>query len=494
MRKNRPTRRARWCCALLVAALHCLWLSQARAASTGEGVLIKGVPHVQQKRDFCGEACVAMYLQKLGHEATQDDVFNLSGVDPALGRGCVTRELAQVLERIGFKPGPVWFKIVPTQAASRLEAQWQAMLAGLRDGLASRDGVPSIVCMHTDGRPGAAEHFRLVLGYDAESDEVIYHEPAEASRPATNTGAYRRMKRATFLELWPLKYSDDEWTVVRMSLKPGKLDLGKRADGFTNADFAQHVMALKPSVPEGFTLVVQPPFVVIGDERPAVVQGRAENTVKWFSDHVRTMYFKKDPPAIYDIWLFRDDTSYRTYAKALFDDEPETPYGYFSRAHGALVMNIGTGGGTLCHEMVHAFMPSNFPDCPAWFNEGMGSLYEQCSERGGRLVGLTNWRLAGLKKEIRAGSLPSFKTLLSTTTREFYEARTGNTYAQARYLCYYLQQQGLLVKYYQAFVKNVEDDPAGYKTLMQILGAADEDEMKAFQASWEKWVLELHFP
>jgi hypothetical protein len=488
MRKNRPTRRGRWCCALLVATLYCLRLSPVLAASTGESVLIKGVPHVQQKQDFCGEACVAMVLQKLGYDATQEDVFNLSGVDPALGRGCVTRELAQVLERIGFKPGAVWFKIAPNQAAGQTEAQWRAMLAGLRDG------VPSIVCMHTDGGPGAAEHFRLVLGYDAESDEVIYHEPA------AENGAYVRIRRTAFLELWPLKYSDDEWTVVRMGLKPDKLDLGKRADGFTNADFAQHVMALKPRVPNGFTIVVQPPFVVLGDERPAVVRAHAENTVKWFCDHVRTMYFKKDPPAIYDIWLFRDDASYRTYAKALFDDEPDTPYGYFSHAHGALVMNIGTGGGTLCHEMVHAFMPSNFPECPAWFNEGLASLYEQCSslasrdERGGRLVGLTNWRLAGLKKEIRAGSLPSFKTLCSTTTREFYQARAGNPYAQARYLCYYLQQQGLLVKYYQAFVKNVGDDPAGYKTLMQVLGADDDDEMKAFQARWEKWVLELHFP
>ena len=31
----------------------------------------------------------------------------------------------------------------------------------------------------------------------------------------------------------------------------------------------------------------------------------------------------------------------------------------------------------LVHEMVHPFMDADFPACPAWFNEGLASLYEQ---------------------------------------------------------------------------------------------------------------------
>ena len=481
MRNSMFIRYGSWCVCL--AAVFCgLWLVQGRAASTGKKVLIEGVPHVRQKLDFCGEACIAMYLQKLGHDVTQDHVFNLARVDPALGRGCVTREMKLVLERIGFKPGAVWHTIDPEKATGEIEAQWQALLAGLRKG------VPSIICMRTGDRPGASEHFRLVLGYDAATGEVIYHEPAE------DNGAYRRMKRAKFLKLWPLKYKQDEWTVVRMSLKAGRLTLGKPASGFTNADFAQHVMALRPSVPQGFTIVVQPPFVVIGDERAEVVGRRADKTVKWFSDQMRALYFKNDPPAIYDVWLFRDNKSYRKYAKKLFNDEPDTPYGYFSKADGALVMNIGTGGGTLCHEMVHAFMPSNFPVCPAWFNEGLGSLYEQCGERRGIVVGRTNWRLAGLKKEIRAGTLPSFKDLLTSTSNGFYTSSKGNNYAQARYLLYYLQEKGLLGKYYTAFVENAGKDPAGYDTLKKVLALRTDQDMKAFQKRWERWILKHTFP
>jgi hypothetical protein len=276
-----------------------------------------------------------------------------------------------------------------------------------------------------------------------------------------------------------------------MSLRAGKISLPGSSGGFANADYAQHIMKVKPNVPKGFTIVLQRPFVVIGDEKPRVVRYRAKRTVEWFVDRVSRLYFETDPARIYDIWLFRDDKSYRKHAEELFNDKPDTPFGYCSDEHGALIMNIGTGGGTLCHEIVHAFIASNFPDCPAWFNEGLASLYEQCGSRGGTVVGLTNWRLAGLKKEIRANTLPSFKTLLSTTRDQFYSMKSGNNYAQARYLCYYLQEKALLVKFYNAFSQNVRSDRSGFDTLKKIL---KEENLEDFQERWEKWVLNLQFP
>ena len=479
MKRNRCTgRRCRyvWCIAAIVA---CLGPLQVQAKPADKTVLIKGVPHLPQKSDFCGEACIAMYLQKLGHKVTQDDIFNLAGVEPVLARGCVTKDMERVLKRVGFKPGAVWYKIDPQKSKDQLGAQWNILLANLRDG------IPSIVCMRYDGRPKSSEHFRLVLGYDTKTNEVIYHEPAEKS------GAYHRMKRTKFLGLWPLKYRKDQWLVIHMSLRAGRLSLPKSSGGFTNADYAKHIMKVKPNVPKGFTIVLQRPFVVIGDEKPGIVRYRAERTVKWFADRIRGLFFKKDPPRIYDVWLFKDDKSYRKYAEELFNDKPDTPFGYCSDTHGALIMNIGTGGGTLCHEIVHAFIASNFPDCPAWFNEGLASLYEQCSSRGGRVVGLTNWRLAGLKKEIQAGTLPSFKTLFSTTSYQFYHMRKGNNYAQARYLCYYLQEKGLLVKFYNAFSRDANRDPSGYEALKKVL---NESDMNDFKKRWEKWVLKLRFP
>ena len=260
---------------------------------------------------------------------------------------------------------------------------------------------------------------------------------------------------------------------------------------FSAADFTRHVDRLKPRIPaRGFTVVVQPPFVVIGDEPPDRVRWRAEGTVKWAVDLLKKAYFEKDPRHIIDIWLFKDPSSYEKHAKAIFGHEPDTPYGYYSAEDRALIMNIRTGGGTLVHEIVHPFVAANFPDCPAWFNEGLGSLYEQCKEVDGRIVGLTNWRLAGLQEAIRKGKVPSFETLLSTTNHQFYEQDPGTNYSQARYLCYYLQERNLLRKYYHRFRANRAKDPSGHDTLIEILG---RDDMDAFKTEWEAYVLKLRF-
>jgi hypothetical protein len=206
---------------------------------------------------------------------------------------------------------------------------------------------------------------------------------------------------------------------------------------------------------------------------------------------LKRQYFPKDPGKIIDIWLFKDQETYEKYNQELFGARPHTPFGYYSSKQHALVMNISTGGGTLVHEIVHPFVEANFPDCPAWFNEGLASLYEQCSERDRRIWGATNWRLAGLQRAISDGSLPMFEELCATSTSEFYDGERGDNYAQARYLCYYLQDKGLLDRFYREFRDNRRDDPSGYATLCRVLGDPD---MSEFQAAWEKYVLRLRFP
>ena len=459
--------------------------ARPKAANPWRSVLIADVPHVLQKPDFCGEACAAMFLRKLGQPVDQDFVYDCSGLDPLAGRGCYTKELAAALKRIGFATGPVWHRIPVAEQDAHLAAQWKALHTDLAAG------VPSILCMHYDAQPNTTEHFRLILGYDAKTDDVIYHEPAEVN------GAYRRMQRAELLKLWPLKYSADQLTLIRMALRGDRLQSGRAATTFTAADYAQHIMQLKKKIPsDDFTIVIQHPFVVIGDESPAMVKRRAEGTVKWAVDRLKRAYFTKDPAEILDIWLFRDKPSYEKNAKEIFGAVPHTPFGYFSHVDKALVMNIRTGGGTLVHEIVHPFVAANFPECPAWFNEGLGSLYEQSGERNGQIIGRTNWRLTGwgdgggLQEAIRQKQVPSFETLCSTTTVQFYNEDPGTNYAQARYLCYYLQEHGLLRKFYRQFHANHKKDPTGYNTLKAILNRKDMDE---FKKDWEAYVMKLRF-
>lgn len=497
------------------------------------GVRIAGVPHIKQKPDFCGEACAAMVLAKLGHRINQDDVFDQAGLDPELGRGCYTKELSRALTRIGFRVGTVWFSVAAAQAEAELESHFRALHADLLAG------VPSIVCTRYDDTPEASEHFRLVLGYDYDKDEVLYHEPAAAG------GAYARMRRLQFLSLWPLKYDADRWTVIRLRLVPGEIRDVHSTAKFTAADYAQCVMAAKRKAPEGFSIVVQKPFVVIGDELAADVRRHAVGTVQWAVDHLKQEYFAEDPNEILEIWLFQDKASYGKHTVEIFGDTPDTPFGYFSHQHKALIMNIDTGTGTLVHEIVHPFIAANFPECPSWFNEGLASLYEQCQEYRGRIWGRTNWRLAGLQEVIQPKpepapkpdlaqdpaakpaakpapaslggqapkpadmpevegdeareeppkkELPSFRTLCHTTTYEFYARDPGTNYAQARYLCYYLQQRGLLREYYRQFRDNVRDDPSGYETLKSVLGISSEEEMAQFHETWKAWVMKLRYP
>jgi hypothetical protein len=85
-----------------------------------------------------------------------------------------------------------------------------------------------------------------------------------------------------------------------------------RAGGrFSDADFSRHIAELNARMRKrlsagDFAIVIQKPFVVIGDEPKRDVQQRAETTVKWAVDHLKRDYFPKDPNDILDIWLFKN--------------------------------------------------------------------------------------------------------------------------------------------------------------------------------------------
>ena len=298
----------------------------------GRSVLIEGVPHVRQKPDFCGEADVEMYLRFRGHTITQDQVFDVSGMDPARGKGLTTSELAIALTRLGFDPGDVWYQVSPATAGRELAELWRAVVRDLEAN------IPSIVCMNTSLGANSSEHFRLILGYDAKRDEVIYHEPAEAD------GAYRRISRARFFRLWPLKYAESQWSVVRLRLDTDEIRKVPPTKGLAPSAFVQHVMRLRQGLSKRYTVVVEPPFVVLGNGAPEDVHRYAKETVGWAVRKLHQDFFPRDPPRILDVWLLRDDASYRKVAEWLTGEDPDTPYGFYSPDIDALIMNIASPG------------------------------------------------------------------------------------------------------------------------------------------------------
>lgn len=443
------------------------------ASPAYQSVKLDGFPFVKQKPDFCGEADVEMALRRLGRDVTQDDVFALSGVDPLAGRGAWTNELATALRALGIEPGRVWHRVDPAKAGQQVEAQWAALHRELLLGQ------PSIVCMHYDFSPDTTEHFRLVTGYDAAKDEVIYQEPAE------DHGADRRMARGDFFKLWTFKPAKDRWTLIRFSMAPvGPGAKPEREPPPTRADVSQHVQELKKTLPRGFTLAWEKPFLVVGNEEPAKVRARAKDVVGWATALLLKDFFAEAPGRIEEAWLFGDARSYEKASRELFKVEPDTPYGYYLSGRRAMVMNIKPGYGTLTHEMVHPFFHQAWPAGPAWLNEGLGSLFERPAERDGHLVGKVNWRLPGLLAALRAGRAPSFRALVHFDADTFYEDPVGAHYAAARYLCYWLQEKGLLVQFVRRAQALKDQDPTGWRALTEVLGK-DPD---AFRPEWERFV------
>ncbi len=260
----------------------------------------------------------------------------------------------------------------------------------------------------------------------------------------------------------------------------------------SGSDYGRHIKALRPTLKKlrgRFHVTVVRPFVVVGDGGRSQLR-RYTGFIRWVTDELKRHYFSRDPSRILTVYLFKDRRSYMVNARRLTGERPDTPYGFYSSRFDALIMNIKTGGGTLSHELVHPFVEANFPDCPAWLNEGLGSLYEAVGRRKGKIWGFTNWRLPGLQRAIRKRAVPSFKHLTSRSQRQFYHQDRGTNYSQSRYLVYYLQRRGLLKGYYHRFLKNRRADPTGYKTLQRVLG---EKDMAAFQRRWQAWVQGLRW-
>lgn len=448
---------------------------EPRSEFSGQELRLKGVEFIPKRPDFGGEACVAMFLRASGLNVDQDFVFDHSGVDPLLGRGCFAAELSNAVKQIGVDPGPVWIAV--DRAAQK--EQFTQEVENLKTDIGK--GVPWVVCLNRNG----TQQFVLVLGFDPVGDKVIFHDPNSAS------GQYVSLPSATFRKQWALSSENGDAFYVKLRMAKSRELKGESSATFTDADYAQHIRKLKLKIPEGdFKIVIQKPFVVIGDEDERKVRQRAESTVGWAAKRLKERYFDKDPNEILDVWLFKDKDSYNTHAMQLFGKKPTTPFGYYSSYHRSLVMNISTGGGTLVHEIVHPFIESNFTDCPSWFNEGLASLYEQCRDNDGTIWGSTNWRLRGLQLAIEDDRVPSFKELCSTTRDEFYNQDRGTNYAQARYLCYYLQEHGKLVRFYETFRDNVGSDPTGLASLKAVLGT---DDLRQFQVEWQRYVAKLRF-
>ena len=253
---------------------------------------------------------------------------------------------------------------------------------------------------------------------------------------------------------------------------------GCRADPFAEAE-----RQLRAQLGEGFRYGRTGVFVCAGNLDARAFNSILEDTIGEGARLLRKQYFNKKPEYPIRVYLFKDDKTYRAYAKSLFNDTDVSYFGYYKPDKRALVMNIGTGTGTLVHEMVHALMEPDFPDVPTWFSEGLASLYEQCNYTSTGLVGLVNWRLPVLREGLKKKTTLPLDKLVATTRDEFLDRRFGVHYAQARYFCQYLQERGLLGELYRGFRDGYKKDPTGAKTLETLL----KKPLPEVEKDWLAW-------
>lgn len=224
-----------------------------------------------------------------------------------------------------------------------------------------------------------------------------------------------------------------------------------------------------------------------GDEH---MLARSVQTVRHVFAALSRDFFSRKPTRTLKIYLLKDKASYDRFCRKRLDGNPSTPYGFYLSSDRTMILNISTGMGTLAHELVHPLLEEDFPGTPSWFNEGFASLYEQADwTREGSIRGLINWRLPALQHTIRRRQGDTLERLLKRVGDDFYADSTGLHYAMARYLCLYLQEQGLLKTYYREFLVHVRKDPTGSTTLEWVTGK----KLDVLEREWKNWILTLTY-
>lgn len=281
--------------------------------------------------------------------------------------------------------------------------------------------------------------------------------------------------------------------VNRPASAPAEASRTDRSPSDLTQACAQAAAKLEKTLGPECRVLARPPFVVAGDMEPTDLEAVYDSSIVPAARAMWNSYFVTQPDQCVTVLLFRTEQSYNRYCEKLFGDGRISVYGYYKPQVRTLVLNLGTGAGTLVHELTHALVDFDFPDVPQWFNEGLASMHEQCrfreGQRGPWIEGLVNWRLKGLQQTIRQKRLRSLESLVDTG--DFRGPLEGTNYAQARYFCMYMQRRGVLEEFYRTFRTDRAHDPRGHESVAKVFSKMTWAEL---DRDFQRWVLDLAEP
>jgi hypothetical protein len=243
--------------------------------------------------------------------------------------------------------------------------------------------------------------------------------------------------------------------------------------------------------PKATSTVVSDVFVVVGP--PGWQGGAYDQSVGLMRSALVGLTngrFGRKPSEAISVYLFPNASTYEAFCKKKYAAPCIAHFGFYEPGARYMVMNIGLGLGTLTHEIVHPLVEADFPRAPTWLNEGIASVFEQpLLPKPGEIHGGKNWRHPRLKSALQSAERPSARldALFGMSDETFRGDREDLHYAQARYVCQWLDERGKLWPFYQRWRDHVAEDPTGERSFREVVGMSPAEA----DAAWSKWVLAL---
>jgi hypothetical protein len=203
--------------------------------------------------------------------------------------------------------------------------------------------------------------------------------------------------------------------------------------------------------------------------------------------------FTRGPDRPVAVYLFASGPAYEAYCTRRFGETCSTSFGVYHRSSREIVLEVASGTTTLTHELVHPIVQSDFPEAPAWLDEGLAALYENPTfPAPGEVHGATNWRGRSLRDALDSRTdrpRVRLERLFAMGYADFHAKSDQDlNYAMARYLCQWLDASGKLWPFYQAWRDGVASDPAsdpaGEKNFARVVGKTPAEA----SAPWLKWL------
>jgi hypothetical protein len=180
----------------------------------------------------------------------------------------------------------------------------------------------------------------------------------------------------------------------------------------------------------------------------------------------------------------RGYNEYVEFTKQLHFRKNNFTVSYYNALDNSIVCWMGSGGGSLSHEMGHAMMRYDFLEAPAWLSEGIASLYESTE---GDYKPIGNYRLYYIQTaKNKFHSHISLCNLLSLSSEACNNSKLTPVYcAYARYFALFLHQSGHLKDVYQEMRDSAAIDPDDeLQTLERLL----KKSRNAIEKDWWAWL------